>query len=474
MDSWLETEFSAVDLGDVRRDRRLLKVAEGMWRRPQGSVPGASNGWAEAKASYRLWHSKGTTPQDILAPHYEQTRQRAKLSRILLHVQDTTELDFTGRKLKGTGPLRELTRRGFLAHSEYLLQEDGLPLGLGHCSIYARSDEDHKTQRELRHQLPIEEKESYRWLEGYRRACELAGLGPRLVISIADRESDIYEIYQEWFQHQQQGQTRAHWIIRCNQDRKINSDPVEEEADQVYIKAAIAAAPVLGKTTVKFRAKEQYKKVDGHKQLIRRSARKAELEIRACPVELTPPWRKGVAKLPPVGIWVVMAKEIEPPAGEDPIEWILLTDLSARTLKKALQILKFYTRRWQIEVFHKILKSGCRVERSQLKDSEGLLPRVALQMVIAWRIHYLTLLGRSCPDLPCSAVFKECEWKPLVVIMQGKAHEQEEPSLAQMIKWIGKLGGHLGRKSDGAPGPQTISKGMLRMLDFALLWEALH
>ena len=251
MDSWIETEFSAVDLGDVRRNRRLFKVAAGMWRCPQGSVPGSSSGWAETKAAYRLWDSKGTTPQDILAPHYEQTRQRAKLSRILLDVQDTTELDYTGRKLEGTGPLRELTRRGFFVHSEYLLQEDGLPLGLAHCLIYARSDEDHKTHRELRHQLPIEEKESYRWLEGYRRACELAGLGPRLVISMADREADIYEIYLEWFQLQRQGQTRAHWIIRCNQDRKINDDPVEEGADQAYIKAAIAAAPVLGKTNGK-------------------------------------------------------------------------------------------------------------------------------------------------------------------------------------------------------------------------------
>jgi hypothetical protein len=473
MESWIENEFSCLDLGDVRRDRRLLRVAQGMWRSPQASVQGASNGWAEAKAAYRLWDSEGSTPQAILAPHYQQTRQRAKLNRILLHVQDTTELDYSDRQLEGTGPLGELTRRGFFVHSEYLLQEDGLPLGLGHCLIYARSDEDHKKQRDLRHQLPIEQKESYRWLEAYRRACELAGLGPRLVIAIADRESDIYEIYLESFQRQQRHQPRAHWIIRCNQDRKINPLP-QDEAGQAYIKAAISAAPVLGTTTLKVRFKEQWKKVKGDRRLTVRSARKAELQIRACQVELTPPWRKGVLKRTPVKIWVLLAKEIAPPAGEDPIEWILLTDLSTRTLKKALQILKFYTRRWQIEVFHRILKSGCRVEKNQMKDSQRLLPRVALQMVIAWRIHYVTLLGRSCPDLPCNTVFQECEWKPVVIIMRGKAHEPEEPSPAQMIQWIGQLGGHLGRKSDGPPGPQAIWKGMLRVLDFALLWEALH
>lgn len=473
MESWIEKEFSAVDLGDRRRHRRLLKVAQGMWGCPQASVQGAAGGWAEAKAAYRLWESTASTPQAILAPHYEQTSERAKLSRILLHVQDTTELDYSDRKLQGTGPLSELTRRGFFVHSEYLLQEDGLPLGVGHCHIYARCDEDHQEQRERRHQLPIQEKESYRWLEAYRRACHLGSLSPRrVVISIADRESDIYEIYQECFQRQQDLQPLAHWIIRCNQNRRIQPLP-EDSAAHTHLKAAIAAAPVLGTTTLKIRFKEQWKKVKGTRRLTARSARKAELQIRACQVELRPPYRPGTP-LTPLTIWVVLAQEIDPPAGEDPIQWIVLSDLSARTFKKALRILKFYTQRWQIEVFHRILKSGCRVEKSQLKDSQRLLPRVALQIIIAWRIHYLTLLGRACPQLPSGAVFQPCEWKPLVVIFRGKARQQEEPSLAQMIQWVGQLGGHLGRKGDGPPGPQTIWKGLLRVLDFALLWEALH
>lgn len=474
MDSWIETEFSSVDLGDVRRNRRLRKVAEGMWRCPQASVQGASNGWAEAKGAYRLWESSGSTPQAILAPHYQQTRERAKLSRVLLAVQDTTELDYSDKKaLQGTGPLSELTRRGFFVHSEYLLQEDGLPLGLGHCHIYARSDEEHG-QSVLRHQQPIEEKESYRWLEAYRRACELRRLfAQRLVISMADREGDVYEIFEEFLQRKARSEPYAHWIIRCNQDRCINPNPEDASAER-HIKAAVRDAPLLGTTTLRIKAKEQSKKVKGNRRSTWRSARKAELEIRACQVELKPPQRPGGQKLTPIKIWGVVAKEINPPVGEDPIEWILLTTFSARTLRKALQLLKWYTRRWHIEVFHKILKSGCRVEKSQLKDSEGLLPRVALQMVIAWRIHYLTLLGRTCPDLPCGAVLDACEWKPVVVIFRGKAHEQEEPSLQQMIQWIGSLGGHLGRKSDGPPGPQSIWKGMLRVLDFALLWEALH
>lgn len=473
MDSWLQSELGSVELGDVRRERRLLKVAAGMWTCPGASVQGAACGWAEAQGAYRLWQSPEVTPQAILEPHYEQTSQRAKLHRLVLHIQDTTELDYTTKKaLQGAGALAELTRRGFLAHSEYLLQEDGLPLGLSHSHIYARLDEEHG-QSALRHQLPIEDKESFRWLEGYRRACDLRQLNPgQVVIDITDREGDIYEIFEEWKGRQEQGEPYAHWIIRCHQDRCIR--PSAQHPQCTHLKEAIAAAPALGKIQLKIRAKEQFKKVKGKRQRTFRTARTAALEIRICEVELKPPWRPAERKLSPIKIRVVMANEIAAPPGEDPIQWILLTDLKVRTFKKALQVLNLYARRWQIEVFHKILKSGCCVEKSQLKDDQRLLPRVALQIVLAWRIHYLTLLGRVCPQLPCSAVFDPCEWKPLVVIFRGKAYEDQEPSLSQMIQWIGSLGGHLGRKSDKEPGPQSIWKGMLRVLDFALLWQALH
>jgi hypothetical protein len=349
-----------------------------MWRSPQASVQGASQGWAEAKAAYRLWESQDSTPQAILAPHYEQSLQRAKLNRILLQVQDTTELDYSGRKLEGAGPLSELTRRGFFVHSEYLLQEDGLPLGLGHCLLYARADENHKLRRELRHQLPIQDKESFRWLEAYRRACELVSLGPRLVIAIADRESDIYEIYQECFQRQQCHLPRAHWIIRCNQDRKIHTPPQEPGA-QRYIKATIATAPVLGRTTLRVRYKEQWKKVKGNRRFTVRSARKAELEIRACQVELTPPARKGVPKLMPIKIWVVLAKERQPPAGEDPIEWILLTDPRGRSRR--------LSRSWnstpavgRLKCFTKFLKAAA--------ASKGINSKTASGSCLEWRCKW--------------------------------------------------------------------------------------
>jgi hypothetical protein len=421
---------------------------------------------------YRLWKAPSVTDQAILSAHRDSVRQRAKGNRMLLHIQDTTELDYTKHKtLRGLGPLSDLSRRGLFAHNEYVLQEDGLPLGLWHCQMWVRSDQEHGQSKD-RHQKPIEEKETYRWLEGTRRACQLQELFPKqLVISLSDRESDIYESFEEFDRRRQAGEPAAHWIIRSKHDRKI-SPQEEDEPQAVQIKAAVAAAPLLGKSHLEIRSKEEFKKVKGTRLRTIRQARTAELEIRACRVELVPPPRtKGLS---PIQVWVLSAKEINAPAGQDPIEWILLTDFQVRTLKKALQILELYSWRWTIEVFHKILKSGCQVEHHPPEDIDRLRPHLALQMVIAWRIHYVTLLGRDCPDLPADVLFEEWEWKPVVVVFCGKQEPLAVPTLGQMIIWIGKLGGHLGRKSDGQPGPKTIWKGMAKMFAYGELWKALN
>jgi hypothetical protein len=472
MTPWIEQEFGQIELGDKRLERRLPRVVEKMWQSPQSSTAAACGDWNEAVAAYRLFDNEAVTPEPILRAHQEQVTARAKLERVVFHIQDTTELDFTSKKaLEGTGPLSEESRQGFFAHNEYVVQENGVPLGLWHTQIYAREPEEHG-EAPLRKKLPIEQKESYRWLEAYRRACALKALCPHLrVISMGDRENDIYEVFEEYQHRRSLHQPAADWIIRSNQDRRL-LPPEETDAEEVLkLHAQVQAAPVLGTMEVDLRAKTQFKKVKGSRHATLRTARKAVLEIRACQVQLQPPFRRG-KKLEPVTLWVVQAKELHPPAGEDPIEWILLTNLRVKTLKKALQVIKFYCRRWQIEIFHKILKSGCAVEKAQLKTAERLLPRIALQMVLAWRIHYVTLVGRACPQLPCSVAFEACEWKPVVVVLRGKGADKTEPTLGEMVKFIGQLGGHLNRKSDGEPGPKALWRGMERMHDFATLWQA--
>ena len=478
MTPWIEQEFGGIDLGDQRLSRRLYLIAENMWDSPQSSVAAASKGWAETMGAYRFFDNEAVTVDPILETHREQVAARVRLARLVLHIQDTTELDYTSKKaLQGTGPLSKESRQGFFAHSEYVLQEDGLPLGLWHSEICARDPGKHG-EAQKRKQLPIEAKESYRWLAGYRRACDIKALSshPR-VISMGDRENDIYEVFEEFQQRRSLGQPAADWIIRSNQDRRLlplpgaEAQEAQEAQEILKLHAEVQQAPVLGTLTVDIRAKQQFKKVKGNRQASFRTARKALLEIRACQVQLRPPFRRA-KKLTPITLWVVMAKEINPPANEDPIEWILLTNLRVKTLKKALQVIRLYCRRWQIEIFHKILKSGCCVEKAQLKTAERLLPRIALQMVVAWRIHYVTMLGRACPDLPASAVFESWEWKPVVVVLRGKGAEKTEPTLGQMVQFIGQLGGHLGRKSDGPPGPKAIWRGMECMHAYATLWQA--
>lgn len=475
MFSWIETEFATVQLGDVRRPRRLKKVVQAMWQSPGASQRGSAGSWAGAMGSYRLWNAPEVTAEAILAAHQDQVQERGQAHRMLLHIQDTTELDLTRHKqVQGLGPLTESTRRGLFAHGEYVLQEDGLPLGLWHSHLWTRSDAEYG-QTDLRQKQSIEQKESHRWLEGYRRACQMQARCPKqLVISLADREGDIYELFEEYEQRLGRGEPVAHWIIRSQHDRAITSVNEQELEEHKHLRATVEAAPLLGVKCLEIRAKKQCNKVKGSRKWTWRTARTAELEIRTCVMELRPPKRPGGQKLTPLTITVLMAKEINPPAGEPPIEWVLLTSLKVRTLKKALQILRLYALRWQIEVFHRILKSGCQVEDYPPEDIQRLRPRLAVQMILAWRIHYVTLVGRECPELPADVVFEEWEWKPLVVVVCGKDAPLRPPTLAQMIAWIAQQGGYIGRKGDGPAGPQSIWKGMAKMLAYGELWRAMH
>jgi hypothetical protein len=174
-----------------------------------------------------------------------------------------------------------------------------------------------------------------------------------------------------------------------------------------------------------------------------------------------------------VSFWAILAEDINTPAGEDPIRWLLLTSKQVTTLEEAHRIIQLYLRRWDIEVFHRVLKTGCRVESIQLKTGPALINAVMIYAVIAWRILYLTHLGRQCPDLPCGCVFEEAEWKSACAVVR-RSKDAGEPTLSEFIAIVGKLGGHLGRKSDGAPGPQSIWQGLARVRDFACAWHAFH
>jgi hypothetical protein len=359
-------------------------------------------------------------------------------------------------------------RKGFFAHNHFVTTPEGLPLGVWNTEIYARDEEEHGKAKD-RKKKPIEEKESNRWLEGYRQACHLAELAPETeVISCSDREGDIYEVFEEWHRRCKKGEAAAELLIRLKHDRRIVT--AHQEAERKVL-AKVESEPVLGTVTIHVKKKTQYKKdKSGNRKKQVRSARTAILEIRATDVVLVPPYRPD-RKLSKLSFHVVMAKENSPPKGEDPICWVLLTTLKADDFEGNLEIVRLYAERWEIECFHRVLKTGCTVEELQLKEDKRIIPAVALYMIIAWRVMYVMKLGRECPDLPCDTVFEEEEWKALYVIAHGRQALKNKPSLGEFILTVAQFGGFLARKGDGQPGAQAIWQGMTRVLDFALAWK---
>jgi hypothetical protein len=210
---------------------------------------------------------------------------------------------------------------------------------------------------------------------------------------------------------------------------------------------------------------------DDRKRRQARSGRTATVTIQAKRVKLKAPWRPD-ACLPDVEVNAILVREIDAPEGEEPIEWLLLTSLPIDKLKKIQRVIAYYACRWQIEIYFRVLKSGCKVEDRQFESADRYLPCLALYMVIAWRIMHLMMLGRTCAEMSCEDLLSEAEWKAVYTIVCREPPPEMPPTLQEMIGLIGRLGGHMGRKHDGPPGPKAMWIGMQRMMDLALAWEA--
>ena len=287
-----------------------------------------------------------------------------------------------------------------------------------------------------------------RWVDGYARVNELAEtlLHTRLTF-VADRESDSYDLFVE----APCPEHAADWLVRGQHDRALGKGET--------LRQRVAEAPVLTETTFERPANHGVK------------ARRVHQQIRVVRLTLPAPKRPD-RQLPDVDVTALLATEPNPPAGEEPLEWLLLTNLPVDTPAQALEKLQWYLCRWQIEVFFRILKSGCRIEKLQLERIERLEPALAFYMIIAWRVLFLTMLGRDCPELPCDAVFDTAEWHAVYIVTERKPPPDTPPSIDTMIRMVAGLGGFLKRKSDGFPGPQTLWIGLQRAADFVMAMDA--
>ncbi|MBI5178699.1 MAG: IS4 family transposase [Nitrospinae bacterium] len=443
--SWALEEMGALRLGDKRLNRRAVQVLKQLGEKPTPSIPTACKGWTETLAAYRLFDNEKVTMEKVLAAHEKATVARIGQHPVVLCIEDTTELDYSTKKeTKGLGALTYETRQGLLLHPTLAVTPDRVPLGCLRGFVWARDPELYGKEKEYR-KIPIEEKESFRWIEGYRCVNKVAAeLRQTKLVYVADRESDIYELFVE--AQTAQGQM-ADLLIRVAIDRKLfGGGKLWGQAEE---------SPTLG--TVEFDLPKRDK----------RPGRRVAQTLRAVRVKFKAPYRNG-KKLPVVEVTVILAKEENPPSGMEPVEWMLLTTRSVTTFTEAAQMMQWYLCRWQIEVFFHILKNGCKIEKLQLEHVDRLKPAIALYMIIAWRILYLTMLGRKCPDLSCDVVFDTEEWQAVYIVTKRAHPPRRPPRLDEMVKMIASYGGYLNRKGDAEPGPKTLWIGLQRTRDFVL------
>ena len=333
---WISQELETVDLNDKRLDRRLGEVLLALSQQSNVSIPTACGGYAETMAAYRFFSNEKTTIENILAPHRDATLKRIAEQDIVLCVQDDTELDLTrpNQQINGLGPIgsSNSSKRGAYLHLLQAYVPDGTPLGAVWHKLIIRKDETPEEQalkKKMRPKLPITEKESYRWLQGYRQTIQLAEQHPNTTfVCVGDSEMDIFEVIAE------PRVPNAHFLLRAWHDREVTSVTEEEEVLRTSLRTAVYATPVLVSKTLQIRSRPAAVPHAKSPRDRARKAREAVLEIRKATVEIQPPGHSSLTDS--VKVNVVLISEVSPPEGETPIEWILLTTLPIETLADVL------------------------------------------------------------------------------------------------------------------------------------------
>lgn len=434
MAGWSEAEFGGAELGDGRLNKRLIKLVDRLADKPTASIPGACSDWAETQAAYRFFeqaHRKQNPLgwQDVLEAHLQQTAARMAQHRVVLCLQDTTELDFNGQRIAGLGPLSYEAQRGMYLHPTYVVSPQREPLGLLDAWMWAREPKGEDGSR-------AGALESERWIEGYARLAELAPTLPETrLIYVADREADILAL----MQRAQALSTPVDWLIRAQHNRVL--------PDGGKLWAGVLETEVLGEIEFTLPARKGQAE-----RPVRQAIRCRRLTVKG----------KGG---PALELTCVIAREVAAPAGVKPIEWRLVTNRQAATFEAAVELIDWYRARWEIELFFHIMKNGCRVEALQLATMPKIELALAVFMVVAWRLGRLMRLGRVHPDLEAALFFAPEEWQAAYFLAE-KPVPKTMPSVREVIRQIATLGGFLGRKCDGEPGVKTLWLGMQRIRDF--------
>lgn len=456
--TWIDNEVQGCNFNDVRLAKRFSKLLGMMSDGIGESVPYACQDWANTKAAYRFFSNAEVSEDQIMAGHFQATRSRlAQANQKILMLHDTCEFSFQrdkdskigllGRPSCGRGKdgrIKFITVRGILMHSSLAVTLDGLPLGLTAIKFWTR--QQFKGCNALKKKVnptrvPIEEKESFRWLENLRQSTALTS-NPGNCVHIGDRESDIFELFSV------ADELGTNFLVRTCVDR------LAQDAGTT-VAAEMKKAPVKGRHRVQGRNKQG-------------ESYEADLDIKYEQLQVLPPEGKW-KDFTDLTLTVIHATERDTPRGREKIAWKLLTNLPVKTLKEAIEKLNWYALRWKIEVFHKILKSGCKAEQSKLRSSERLANLIAIFCIIGWRVFWLTMLHRAEPGLSPAIALDTTEvylLDQLVKTKPGQCHR--EATISDYIIKIARLGGYLNRASDPPPGNMVMWRGLSKLNDIHL------
>jgi hypothetical protein len=439
---WAEEEFGTVRLYDDRLKQRLYTIAQDFYKDPQANIPEACGSKARTMGAYRFFQNPKVTMDVVLTAHTEATIERMKQHRVVLVPQDTTTLDYSTHPMtEGLGPTNNKDDHaiGLLLHDTLAFTEEGTPLGILDAQCWAR-DPKEKGKRYRRKELPIEQKESMKWLRSFQKAAQVQKLCPQtMLVVMGDRESDIYELFLETSKEPDGPKL----LVRAEKTRN-------RKVDQEFLWDFMAKQKVAGSLKIHVPHRGS------------RKARDAWIDVRFAKVVLNAPKRYG--STPSVTVWAVYVTEQANKTVPSPIEWMLLTTVEVKSFEEAQRRVEWYSGRWGIEVYHRTLKSGCRIQDRQLEMADRLETCLGVDMVVAWRVYHLAMLGRETPEMPCTVFFKEIEWKALCCYVNKTPIPPEKPpSIGKAVFMVGGIGGHLGRKRDGFPGTQTLWRGLVKL-----------
>jgi len=455
MEHWVAQELEGCEFPDQRLGRRLESLVKQLSEGIGESIPMACQDWAATKAAYRFFASDRVHESLILKGHFEATKSRCAASDgTILVLQDTTEFTYNredtaaighlGRSPQGPpGRTRMHTVCGVLMHASLATTTEGLPLGLAAVKFWTRK-RFKGTNQLKKHvnptRMPIETKESYRWIPNLRESSALLG-DPSRLVHIGDRERDIYELF---CTAQEVG---THFLVRTCVDRLA-------EDGSITVSKVMKDVRVQGLHRIEVADRKG-------------EATQAVLELRYRRIRVLPPIGKQ-RDYPALDLTVLHATEREAPKGRAPIEWKLLTDLPVRSRREALEKLQWYARRWTIETFHKVLKSGCRAESLRLQTAERLTNAIAVFCILAWRVFWMTMLNREQQNASARHVLTDLDQRILDRLVPQPKRPRADAGLSHYLIKLAKIGGYLARKNDGPPGNTVMWRGLARLTDIEL------